>query len=1313
KTKKKKPNKMEKKFKSEKSPRITAETAATASTCESQGDFYIQSQQNLNSYLSHLIPNVGPTSLFSGKEVEEFLEIYDVITKGLKDDRKVKFFPRYCVPSLVDQIKWTEEYEGGNWDDFCAMLKKRYKKKRKSDPFKEIEKLVNIGILPENTETFFQNFDFLTKKLIKEDYITKRQKTEYLLRSLPEGLLEKLSCEIIEDGEFKPYSDLSEIITNHFLSETRMVIFKKNTFKNQEIKFENKEKNIISENTEAGETNGTESINTANAFTGSSSYKINDKDIVDLVKKMGAMVLKFDKSLDEIRENKTNKFSNFERVIRCIYCDDQHAKRDCKELLEDINSGLVKLDDKKKVLLSSGKQLLPNYGKGGMKAHVHDTYKSVISNLITIKNDDEEDAYDYEIFTELPNNFNDEVNTFEIVSITEFEKILNSFAAKRKVEDIPLSEKIKIAKTSENKYNYADSPSTGIKPSDNFEEVPYSLKAKIVNEDLKENVLKKCKDALVTMSLEEVASISPFVRKTLNEDFRLRREVKVDQFHTNENTETSENWKKKYLSVGSGRIKGMLQGVKMLLMFDEGSEVNIMSESVYNGLKSLNRAELDNSIQWKMRDANSGSSNLLGVIKDCEIEIDGVKIKTHIFVSSTTKTPLILGRPWHIKSRATKENKADGTLWYTIMDEKSDKRSNFCVSKLDDPRRYEDKSNIKNDDFEIDNFKIDIIKGVTDWGYEPKVFTRYKSSKDKIKPVSIALDNIESPSIQKKDMDYKIILNRLTDERISKMIIGDGNLSVEEIQLFKQELKKCEAAFAYHPDVMGLLSIDIEDPVYVETIEHTPWQVIPYPIPKGIISEVKSLLKDKLVKGILEPSNGPYSNNWFCIQKKLGGLRFIQDVQKVNAVTKKNAGKPPFVDIFAEEFSGCIFIDDGCIKDAKTGGDELILPGIRKFVYDHIYEVSEVLKTMISSGLTVNGDKCRFGVQSAKLVGFLCNKEGRLPLSEKTEIIKQFPVPKNLKQLRGFLGMCGFYRLWIDNFSTIAEPLFRLTKKESKFIMKEQLKAMETLKAKLISPPVLRPPEYGGNSGKIYLTVDASPVGAGAVLSQEDENGIRYACRYESYTFNERERKYPQVKRELLGLKVMVKKSKEYLYGIKFTLETDAKPLLSMINKIDLPNDVAARWVSYLHLYDFKLVHIKGSENLVADALSRFSKNLSEEDATENIVDTFEINSIEKNLENKFENTRKYLNGQTIENQDKFLFAKKASKNYFMLDGVLFRRGNKKAIPKRVIENQGYRNKILEEIHSRGGGGHRDRDGTMPTKEWRETRRTAKAYLGS
>ncbi|OMJ18383.1 hypothetical protein AYI69_g7050 [Smittium culicis] len=80
---------MEKEFKSEKSPKITAETAATASISESQDYFFIQSQKNHNSYLSHLISKFGPTSLLSGKEVEEFLEIYDVITDSLKITEKL------------------------------------------------------------------------------------------------------------------------------------------------------------------------------------------------------------------------------------------------------------------------------------------------------------------------------------------------------------------------------------------------------------------------------------------------------------------------------------------------------------------------------------------------------------------------------------------------------------------------------------------------------------------------------------------------------------------------------------------------------------------------------------------------------------------------------------------------------------------------------------------------------------------------------------------------------------------------------------------------------------------------------------------------------------------------------------------------------------------------------------------------------------------------------------------------------------------------------------------------------------------------
>ncbi|OMJ15728.1 hypothetical protein AYI69_g8102 [Smittium culicis] len=771
-------------------------------------------------YLHHLVPNTGPTSLFSGSEVNEFLELYDVITKGLDGERKVKLFARYCVPDLVNEIKWTDEYESGDWDNFNEMLKRRYRKKKKSDPFYEIENLVKKGIDPENTEVFFQNFNFLANRLVKDDYITKRQKTEYLLNSLPDELIEKLSSDLIDDGEFKSYEKVSNIIAKHLLSKNRIEKFKKNVKAKENIKGE----------------------------------KTHDDGIFDLVKKMGAMVLNIQKSVDELKESKPNTYSSFDRVVRCIYCDGSHSKRDCKDLQEDINNGMVKLDERRNVLLPNGTQLSPNYGNGGMKAKVHQ--KTVNNNLISVAYNEMDLYNDFD-----ENDKKETVNSFEIVNEEEFEEILGSFAVKRKDEDIPLSDRVKMARTDKLSNTNTDAIHKSPPNSSEYAEPPYSMKAKIVNTSLQQNVIKKCKEALVTFSLEEVATISPYVRKTLNDDFRLRKEVKVDRIDSNDVIDVPDAWKKKYLSVGSGKKKGMIQGVKMTLMFDEGSEVNLMSEAVYIGLKSLNRAELDTSVKWKMRDANSGVSNLLGLVKDCEIEIEGVKVSTSIFVSNTTKTPVILGRPWDVKSRVVKENRNDGSLWYTIKDENVDKKSNFCVSTTEDVRRYEERTDTLRDGFELESFKITVLKGIKDWGYEPQVLTRYKSAKEKIKPKSVALDETESPSIQKKDIEVTAYSKRLTDERLSKLIIGESNLKDEEVKFFLNELKKKDKAFAYLPEEMGLLSEAVEKPIFVETVDHEPWQKNPYPIPKGIENDVKYMLKDKLLKGILEPSNGPYSNN--------------------------------------------------------------------------------------------------------------------------------------------------------------------------------------------------------------------------------------------------------------------------------------------------------------------------------------------------------------------------------------------------------------------------------------------------------------------
>ncbi|OMJ26508.1 hypothetical protein AYI69_g3982 [Smittium culicis] len=964
-----------------------------------------------NQYIQHLIPNVGQTNLFSGKGVDEFIELYELITSGLKDERKVKLFTRYCEPCMIDEIKWSDEYESGNWREFCEMLRNRYKKKKKLDPFLEINKLVSGGINLENAEIFLQNFNFLTSKLIKDEYITVRQKTDFLLKSLPSSLVEKLSSDLVINGEFKPYSDLVTVISDHFNTEKRMANYITNRSK---ITYFDKIKENENDKSKIEEAEN-KPLNAEKPTT----EKETNTEILSLIKQMGSMVLTIKNSIDgaNLQNKAVSKYG--ERTIKCIYCDGEHSKRDCAELTEDIAKGLVKLDQNKNVLLANGEPLKPNYGNGGMKINVISDSKSVKTNLICVKDD---------LKDECPEKFSNEsmvyksetneVGQYNLIYEDEFTEIM-SFASKRKLEDVTLYERVNKQKfiTEETEKSEKDKIET---ENIFFENPPYQMKAKIVNTGLQESVLKKCKESLITLSLEEVASVSPLIRKSLNDNFRIKKEIKVDNINSKEDDDPKSNWKKKYLSVGSGKKIGTVQGVRMLLMFDEGSEVNIMSEAVYKGLKSLNRAKIDESIQWKMRDANAGSSDLLGVVKDVEIEIDGIKVKNHVFVSDKIEAAMILGRPWEVKSRVSKENRKDGSLWYTIIDECTNNTSTFCVSTSEDSRRFEDKPELEKMPFDVGIYGIETIKSISDWGYEPSVMTRYKAAKDKIKPALVQLEEKESPKLQIKDMKSISNKTRLTECRIAKIIVGEGNLSIEEQSLFIREIKECDKAFAFKSDEMGILRDEVEKPVIVETIEHVPWQVKPFPIPKGIFHEVKDILKEKILSGILEPTNGPYSNNWFCIKKKTGGYRFIQDVRNVNAVTKKNAAKPPLVDAFAEDFSCCkiyttfdlmsgydqisldessrdlfslqtplgllrmtrlpqgwtnsvqvfqrlmtkvfikhipeilgIFVDDGCIKGVREGGEEEIYPGIRRYVYEHIQDVKEVLTTMIQAGMLV------------------------------------------------------------------------------------------------------------------------------------------------------------------------------------------------------------------------------------------------------------------------------------------------------------------------------------------------------------------------
>ena len=202
-----------------------------------------------------------------------------------------------------------------------------------------------------------------------------------------------------------------------------------------------------------------------------------------------------------------------------------------------------------------------------------------------------------------------------------------------------------------------------------------------------------------------------------------------------------------------------------------------------------------------------------------------------------------------------------------------------------------------------------------------------------------------------------------------------------------------------------------------------------------------------------------------------------------------------------------------------------------------------------------------------------------------TQAVQNFPIPKNVRETQSFLGLANYYRRFIPKVSAIAEPLTKLTRKGTPFIFSDDCHhAFEQLKTSLIQPPILK---YPDTSRPFLLTTDASDYSLGAKLSQIYPAG-EFPVAYASRALGKSERNYSTIEKEMLGIYWAVNNFRPYLYGKKFTIITDHKPLTGNLSKI--PNRIL-KWNLKLSEYNFEIIHKSGKLNTNADALSRIRHN--------------------------------------------------------------------------------------------------------------------------
>jgi transposase InsO family protein len=237
-----------------------------------------------------------------------------------------------------------------------------------------------------------------------------------------------------------------------------------------------------------------------------------------------------------------------------------------------------------------------------------------------------------------------------------------------------------------------------------------------------------------------------------------------------------------------------------------------------------------------------------------------------------------------------------------------------------------------------------------------------------------------------------------------------------------------------------------------------------------------------------------------------------------------------------------------------------------------------VLQLLKEQQLYAKPSKCFFGVKEVEYLGHIVSHEGVKVDPNKIKAMMDWPIPKTLKNLRGFLGLTGYYRKFVRNYGRIAAPLTELTKKDAFSWTPEETKSFEQLKEVMCKAPVLTTPNF---TKTFIVECDASGNGIGAVLMQEGR-----PLAFESRPLKGRDLHKPIYEKEMMEILHALKKWRPYLIGRHFKVKTDHDSLKYFLEQ-RLSSEEQQKWVTKILGYDFEIVYKKGKQNVVADALSR------------------------------------------------------------------------------------------------------------------------------
>lgn len=490
-------------------------------------------------------------------------------------------------------------------------------------------------------------------------------------------------------------------------------------------------------------------------------------------------------------------------------------------------------------------------------------------------------------------------------------------------------------------------------------------------------------------------------------------------------------------------------------------------------------------------------------------------------------------------------------------------------------------------------------------------------------------------------------------------------------------------------------------------IRNKPYQYAP---PK--LALMRQHIDDLLKKGVIRPSTSPFASAAFLVPKKGGKTRMVVDYRNLNQILELDATPMPTIESAFQHLGQARWFT---LLDLNSAYNQIplseqskpytsfVVPWAQfefnylpfglasgsmvltslidrifgdikfKYVYnffddlciysdgsfdDHLIKVRSAIERLRDAGLTVNPEKITVASNHIQFLGHIFANHSISIHPDRTQPIDNFPVPKNIKQLSRFLGMTAFYARFIKDYAIISQPLNQLKRKGVEFIFgPAQQKAFETLKAALVSSPILRMPDF---SKEFIVHTDASGTGIGSTLFQEHDGQVFPVC-YSSRALNQHELNYSTLQLECLAIVFALQKYQQYLEHREFQLHTDCSALTWLLNH---PRQVGkiARWISFINSFKFQIHHIKGKDNVLADCLSRLFENTDPTEAPKEspppVMSLFGIPEIFKDI-------------ATHQHEDpelsKIIRNPRKPPNYTVVNGVLMHRLPNQNKPRVVI----------------------------------------------